>query len=300
MKKFLTLSFLLLVSSGAFAQGNNMDTVKIRPVKITDNIYMLKGSGGNIGVLIGKDGTLMIDNQFAPLSNKINGAIKTLDPGEIRFLVNTHLHGDHSGGNENFKRMGATVVAHDLARERMGKEQVNKAMNRVTPPREKDALPVITFSDKLNFHLNDEDIVLHHFDAGHTDGDLIVQFKNANVVHTGDAFVRYGYPFIDVSSGGSVNGFISTLDKILLLIDDNTRVIPGHGEPATKADVKKVRDAVADIRDQVSSALKKGKKTEDISALGISDKYDADLGKGFVKGKDFVLMIAENLKTTSK
>ena len=300
MKKILTLNFILLVSSGAFAQGNNMDTVKIRPVKITDNIYMLKGSGGNIGVLIGKDGTLMIDNQFAPLSNKINGAIKPLDPGEIRFLINTHLHGDHSGGNENFKRMGVTVVAHDLARERMGKEQVNKAMNRVTPPREKDALPVITFSDKLNFHLNDEDIVLHHFDAGHTDGDLIVQFKNANVVHTGDAFVRYGYPFIDVSSGGSVNGFISTLDKILLLIDDNTKVIPGHGEPATKADVKKVRDAVADIRDQVSSALKKGKKTEDISALGISDKYDADLGKGFVKGKDFVLMIAENLKTTSK
>lgn len=300
MKKFLTLNFILLVSSGAFAQGNNMDTVKIRPVKITDNIYMLKGSGGNIGVLIGKDGTLMIDNQFAPLSNKINGAIKTLDPGEIRFLVNTHLHGDHSGGNENFKRMGVTVVAHDLARERMGKEQVNKAMNRVTPPREKDALPVITFSDKLNFHLNDEDIVLHHFDAGHTDGDLIVQFKNANVVHTGDAFVRYGYPFIDVSSGGSVNGFISTLDKILLLIDDNTKIIPGHGEPANKADVKKVRDAVADIRDQVSSALKKGKKMEDISALGISDKYDADLGKGFVKGKDFVLMIAENLKTTSK
>lgn len=300
MKKFLTINFILLTSLGALAQGNNMDTVKIRPVKITDNIYMLKGSGGNIGVLIGKDGTLMIDNQFAPLSNKINGAIKTLDPGEIRFLVNTHLHGDHSGGNENFKRMGVTVVAHDLARERMGKEQVNKAMNRVTPPREKDALPVITFSDKLNFHLNDEDIVLHHFDAGHTDGDLIVQFKNANVVHTGDAFVRYRYPVIDVSSGGSVNGFISTLDKILLLIDDNTKIIPGHGEPATKADVNKVRDAVADIRDQVSSALKKGKKTEDISALGISDKYDADLGKGFVKGKDFVLMIAENLKTTSK
>ena len=299
MKKLLTLNFLLLVSSGAFAQGNNMDTVKIRPVKITDNIYMLKGSGGNIGVLIGKDGTLMIDNQFAPLSNKINGTIKTLDPGEIRFLVNTHLHGDHSGGNENFKRMGVTVVAHDLARERMGKEQVNKAMNRVTPPREKDALPVITFSDKLNFHLNDEDIVLHHFDAGHTDGDLIVQFKKANVVHTGDACVRYGYPFIDVSSGGSVNGFISTLDKILLLIDDNTKIIPGHGEPANKADVKKVRDAVADIRDQIAAALKKGKKMEDIPALGITDKYDAELGKGFVKGKDFALMIAGSLVNTS-
>jgi cyclase len=299
MKKILTLNFILLASIAANAQGNNMDTVQIRPVKVADNIYMLKGSGGNIGVLIGKDGTLMIDDQFAPLSNKINGAIKTLDPGEIRFLINTHLHGDHSGGNENFKRMGVTIVAHDQARDRMSKEQVNKVMNRVTPPREKDALPVITFVDKLNFHLNDEDVVLHHFDAGHTDGDLIVQFKNANVLHTGDAFVRYGYPFIDISSGGSVNGFISTLDKILALSDDNTKVIPGHGEVANKSDVKKVRDALADIRDQIAAAFKKGKKVEDIPSLGIADKYEAEWGKGFVKGKDFVLMVADNLKPAS-
>jgi len=125
---------------------------------------------------------------------------------------------------------------------------------------------------------------------------VIVQFKKANIVHTGDAFVRYGYPFIDISSGGGVNGFINTLDKILLLIDDNTKVIPGHGEVATKADVKKVRDTIADIRDQVAAALKKGKKIEDITSLGITDKYDAEWGKGFVKGKDFVLMVAENLK----
>ena len=293
------LIFIVCAHLGAYCQGNNMDTVKIRPVKVTDNIYMLKGSGGNIGVLVGRDGTLMIDDQFAPLSNKINGAIKTLDPGEIRFLINTHLHGDHSGGNDNFKKMGVTIVAHDQARERMSKEQVNKVLNRVTPPREKDALPVITFFDKLNFHLNDEDIVLHHFDPGHTDGDLIVQFKNANVLHTGDAFVRYGYPFIDISSGGSVNGFISTLDKILALTDDNTKVIPGHGEVASKSDIKKVRDAVADIRDQVAAALKKGKKVEEIPGMGIADKYDAEWGKGFVKGKDFVLMVAENIRSTS-
>ena len=298
MKNVLIIGLVLLACQGTFAQGNNMDTVKIRPVKVTDNIYMLKGSGGNIGVLIGKDGTLMIDDQFAPLSNKINGAIKTLDPGEIRFLINTHLHGDHSGGNENFRRMGVTIAAHDNVRQRMSKEQVNR-QNQVVLPRDKSAWPEITFSDKLNFHLNDEDIVLHHFDPGHTDGDLIVQFKNANVLHTGDAFVRYGYPYIDVSSGGSVNGFVSTLDKILLLIDDNTKVIPGHGELATKADVKKVRDAVADIRDQVAAALKKGKKMEDIPALGITDKYDADLGKGFVKGKDFALMIAGTIVNTS-
>jgi cyclase len=288
----LNITFLLVTLS--VTAQTNYDTVQIRPIKITEQIYMLKGAGGNIGAMIGKEGTLLIDNQFAPLSNKINGAVKTLDPGEIKFQINTHLHGDHSGGNENFGRMGATIVAHNQVRERMMKESTRN--NRTSPPRDKDAWPAITFADKLNFHWNDEDIVLHHFDIGHTDGDVIVQFTKANVVHTGDAFVRYGYPFIDISSGGSVNGFINTLDKILSIIDDNTKVIPGHGEVATKADVKKVRDNIADIRDQVAAALKKGKKIEDMASLGITDKYEAEYGKGFVKGKDFVLMVAENLK----
>jgi cyclase len=278
------------------ATAQNLDTVKIRPVKITENLYMLKGSGGNIGVLFGKDGTLMVDDQFAPLSNRINGAIKTLDPGEIRFLINTHIHGDHSGGNENFKRMGVTIVAHDVVRERMTKEQVNKTFNRTTPPREKDALPVITFSNKLTFHLNDEDIELIHFDPAHTDGDVMVYFRNANVYHTGDMFVRYGYPFIDRDSGGTVNGFVSSLDKMLALMNDQAKIIPGHGEICGKADMKAFRDKIADIRDQVAAALKKGKKVEDIPAMGITDKYEAELGKGFVKGKDFVLMVANDLK----
>lgn len=287
---------LTLVCPNTMAQ-QNFDTVKIQSIRVAENIYMLKGSGGNIGVMTGKDGTLMIDDQFAPLTNKINGAIKTLDPGDIRFLINTHIHGDHSGGNENFKRMGSTIVAHDLVRERMSKEQVNKAMNRTTPPREKDALPLITFSDKMNFHLNDEDIELIHLDRGHTDGDVIVRFKNANVFHMGDAFVRYGYPFVDVSSGGSFAGFISTLDKAIALMDDNSKIIPGHGELATKADVKILRDKLVDIRNQILAALKKGKKVEEIPSLGITNKYDADLGKGFLKGKDFVLIIAEELKS---
>ena len=297
MKKVTLVYFALLFSIPLLAQPN-LDTVRIRPVKVSEHLYMLKGSGGNIGVLTGKDGTLMIDDQFAPLSNKINGAIKTLDPGEIRFLINTHIHGDHSGGNENFKRMGITVVAHDVVRERMQKETVNR-QGQPVPPRDKDALPVITFADKLNFHLNDEDIELIHLFPGHTDGDVLVHFVKANVYHTGDTFTRMGYPFIDVSNAGTINGYISSLDKMLAMMDDNSKVIPGHGEVATKADVKIFRDKVADIRDQVAAAMKKGKKIEDIPAMGITDKYEADWGKGFVKGKDFVLLVAENLKAST-
>ena len=299
MKKLILLNVLIASSLMGWSQ-QNMDTVKIRPVKVTENIYMLKGNGGNIGVIFGKDGTLMIDNQFAPLSNKINGAIKTLDPGQIRFLINTHIHGDHSGGNENFKRMGVTVVAHDAVLERMTKEYVNEQQKTTTPPRDKDAWPAITFADQMNLHLNDEDIEVIHLTPGHTDGDVLIHFKKANVYHTGDAFVRYGYPFIDRTRGGSFTGFIATLDKILSVLDENSKVIPGHGELATKADVKSLRDKLVDIRDQVAAALKKGKKVEDIPAMGISDKYDADLGKGFLKGKDYVLMIAETLKSQSK
>lgn len=298
-RSLLSLFFIMAAMAGALAQQPNYDTVRIRPVLVSNNLYFLKGSGGNIGVLIGNDGTLMIDDQFAPLSNKINGAIKTLSPGEIKFLINTHIHGDHTGGNDNFKKMGITILAQDQVRERMTKETVNR-QNEKVPPRAKDALPDITFADKLNVHINDEDIELIHFDPGHTDGDVIVHFKKANVYHMGDMFVTYGYPFIDVSSGGSVNGMITALDKILALMDDNAKVIPGHGELSTKADVKVFRDRLADIRDQVAAALKKGKKKEDLVNLGITDKYDAEWGKGFLKGKDFVMLVADNIAIPPK
>ncbi|MFM8832378.1 MAG: MBL fold metallo-hydrolase [Cytophagales bacterium] len=287
------ITCLLLLTNTLFAQ--NFDTVKIRPQRVTDNIYMLTGSGGNIGLLMGSDGVLMIDDQYAPLSQKISDAIKSLAKNNLRFVVNTHVHGDHSGGNENFKKQGATLVAHEQVRVRMMTEQFNKRFNRTTPPREKDAWPQITFNTNMNFHVNGEDVDLIHLGKGHTDGDLIVHFKKATVFHAGDAFVRYGYPFIDLSSGGTVNGFIETLDKFLLLLDENSKVIPGHGALATKADVKLLRDQLADIRDQVAAAIKKGTKMEDIAGLGITDKYDEKMGKGFLKGKDFVMMIAESL-----
>jgi glyoxylase-like metal-dependent hydrolase (beta-lactamase superfamily II) len=297
MKFSVSLLFLLCTFS---LQAQNFDTVKIRPQKITDKIYMLTGSGGNIGLLIGSDGLLMIDDQYAPLSAKITDAIKSISKNNIRYVINTHVHGDHSGGNDNFKKQGATLVAHEQVRTRMMTEQFNKRFNSKTPPRDKEAWPSITFNTNLNFHLNDEDIDIVHLDKGHTDGDAIIHFKRANVFHAGDAFVRYGYPFIDLSSGGTVNGFISTLDKFLLLLDDNSKIIPGHGALATKADVKQLRDELVDIRDQVLAALKKGTKVEDLGALGITDKYEAKLGKGFIKGKDFVMIVAESLNASPR
>lgn len=291
----------LLFCSVLIAQAQtSFDTVKIRPQRITDNIYMLKGSGGNIGLLTGADGLLMIDDQFAPLSEKINAAIKAIDPGTIRFLVNTHLHGDHSGGNENFKKMGVTIVAHDMVRDRMSKEQFNARANRTFPPRDKDAWPVVTFPDKLSIHLNGEDVEMTHYSNGHTDGDIIIHLKKANVIHTGDAFNRTSYPFIDASSGGSFDGYIETLDKIIAMADSNSKIIPGHGELGGKADVQGVRDMLVDLRDQVTAAMKKGKKVEDIPALNIAAKYDQQWGQGFVKGKDFIIIVAQSVETNLK
>jgi cyclase len=299
MKCTQIAALLVLVYASSFAQ-QSFDTVKIRALKITDNVYMLKGSGGNIGLLTGADGLLMIDDQFAPLSEKINAAIKAIDPGTIKYLVNTHLHGDHSGGNENFRKLGVTIVAQEMVRDRMSKEQFNARSNRTVPPRDKEAWPVVTFDNRMSFHMNGEDVVMYHFLPGHTDGDAIIHMKKANVLHTGDAFNLSGYPYIDGSSGGTFDGYIATLDKIYELANDQSKIIPGHGNVGTKADVKYVRDMLVDIRDQVTAAMKKGKKVEDIPALNLTAKYDEKWGQGFIKGKDFVIVVAQSVDAGMK
>ena len=284
MKPCFLLLCLLMAALPVLCQ-QNFDSVQVTSHPVRDNIYMLKGAGGNIGVLTGEDGVLMIDDQFLPLGQKIQDAIAALDKGPIRFTLNTHIHGDHSGSNEYFKQIGSTLVAHDLVRERMIKE-----------PRDKDAWPLITFPEKLSLHLNGQDIDLLYFGPGHTDGDVVIHFRQANVFHMGDLFVRYGYPYIDMSNGGSINGMISCVDKALALMNDESIIIPGHGELCNKQEVKKFRDRLVNIRDQVASALKKGKKPEDLAALGITKPYDAEWGKSFIKGNDFVLIVAEGLK----
>lgn len=294
MKRQILALILYAVPVVGFAQ-QNFDTVKIRPFQLAENLYMMTGSGGNIGLLTGAEGIVLIDDQYAPLSEKIKTAVQTIDAGAIRFVINTHLHGDHSGGNENFKKLGATLMAHANVRTRMQKESVSRA-GQTQPPRNKDAWPMVTFESKLNVYLNGQDIELVHLEPGHTDGDIIVHFQTANIMHTGDSFVRTGYPFIDKNSGGNFEGYIRNLETIYNAANDQTKIIPGHGRLANRSDVKVFRDKLADIRDQVKAALKKkGTKLEDIPGMGITDKYEAELGKGFTKGKDFVLLVATEL-----
>lgn len=284
MKRSFAILLSLVLTLPVIAQ-QNWDSIQVTSQRVKGNIYMLTGSGGNIGVLTGEDGVVMIDDQFLQLGKKIQAAIASLDKGPIRFTINTHIHGDHSGSNEYFKKVGATIVAHDVVRERM-----------IDAPRDKDAWPVITFPDRISLHLNGQDIDLIHFEPGHTDGDVIIHFKQANVFHMGDVFVRYGYPYIDMGNGGNINGLISAVEKSLALMDDQSIVIPGHGELCNKGEVKKYRDRLATIRDGVAAALKQGKKPEDLAGLGITKAYDEEWGKGFIKGKDFVLIVAAGLQ----
>lgn len=275
--------------------GQDFSKVIIEAIPVSENIYYLTGSGGNIGVLTGPDGVMMIDNQFAPLAEKIQAKIKELSQEPIRFVINTHFHGDHSGGNGPFADAGGLLIAHDKVRERLSTDQYQAFFDRKTPAKPKNTWPVITFAESMRFHLNGETIDIIHHSSAHTDGDAIVYFRNANVIHAGDVFVTYGFPFIDASSGGSIEGFISYLDFLLELIDEETKVIPGHGALSTRQDMLAFRDRLHHIYTQVMIHKRMGQSKEEILAAGITEPFDAEWGKGFIKGRDFLLLLVESL-----
>ncbi|MGB0891423.1 MAG: MBL fold metallo-hydrolase [Flavobacteriaceae bacterium] len=248
--------------------------VKIISTKITNNIYMLEGQGGNIGMFIGKDGVFMIDDQFAPLTSKILSAIKKITNKPVRYLVNTHWHGDHTGGNANMQKEGAVIVSHENVRKRMSVDQIVRGRKKAAS--QKEALPVITFTKDMMFFLNGEDILVTHIHNAHTDGDALVYFTNSNVLHVGDAYFQKGFPYIDVDSGGSIDGYIQGIEKMIALSDDKTVIIPGHGRLSNKKELKVYLKMLKSLRTSIKLKIKEGKTLEQV-------KLDSDITKPFKK-----------------
>ncbi len=289
----LALIALLFVSSHAVAQ--DFDKVEIQTFDLGPGVAMLQGAGGNIGVSFGDDGVFLIDDQFAPLTEKIIAAVRKLSDKPVRFLVNTHWHGDHSGGNENLGNAGTLIVAHDAVRERMSTEQFMAAFNRRTLPSPPAALPVITFGDDVTFHLNGDRLHVFHVAPAHTDGDSIVHFENANVIHMGDTYFNGMFPFFDLSSAGTVRGLLAAAERVLGMIDDDTRVIPGHGPLSNKAELRAYRDMLKNVIGTVSAAIQAGKTAEEIVASKPTASYDKAFSKGFLAPDDFVGLVAQSL-----
>ena len=277
-----------------FAQGR-FDDVQIKTVKVSENVYMLVGSGGNIGLSIGEDGAFMIDDQFAPLTEKILAAVRTLTDQPVRFLINTHWHGDHVGGNENLGKAGAIIVAHKNVRQRMSTENFMEAFNRSVPASPEAALPIVTFTDAMTFHWNGDEVHVFHVEPAHTDGDSIIHFRKANVLHTGDTFFNGMYPYIDVSSGGSIDGVIAAADTALKLCNDKTKIIPGHGELADADDLRAYRDVLQAVRDRVRSLVDAGKTRDEVIAAKPSAEFDADWGRGFMKPDQWIGIVYDGM-----
>jgi glyoxylase-like metal-dependent hydrolase (beta-lactamase superfamily II) len=291
---FLTSVLVIASASPLLAQKDpDPSKVEIKVQKAGGSVYMLTGAGGNIAVSIGDDGVVVVDDQFASLVPKIEEAIKGLTPKPMRFLVNTHWHGDHTGGNAAFSKQ-TTIIAHDNVRKRLAEGAPNIVGMKVDPA-PKEALPIVTFDHGLTIHLNGEDVQALHYPRGHTDGDAVIYFKGSNVVHMGDDFVTYGFPFVDTVSGGSVLGMAESVEKAMAALPDDVKVIPGHGALSTKADVKKFGAMLRDCIALVKSALGKGKSLEEMKKEKVLEKYDT-LGHDFVKTDAFIAQIYEELK----
>ena len=267
------------------------EDVKIGVIPVTDNIYMLSGEGGNIGVFLGGDGTFVVDDQFAPLTEKILAAIKSVGGDTPRFLINTHFHGDHTGGNENLGKAGTLIVSHDNVRQRLVNGSFIEAFGMNAPPANKVALPILTFSEDMHFHINNDSVNALYVPGAHTDGDSIIHFKKANVVHAGDVFFNGFYPFIDAANGGSLRGTIAAADAILALTDSKSKIIPGHGPLADKKQLQAYRDMLATAYTRLLKLKNEGASVEDAINHDPLADLESQWGGGIFKGEKWISII---------
>jgi len=300
----LALAALVMIGQRvAGGQQQDFSKVEIKATKVAGNIYMLEGAGGNIAASIGEDGIVIVDDQFAPLAEKIQATLKNLGITDkpVRFVINTHYHGDHTGGNAPFSNGGSTVIAQDNVRKRLisGSTAGNGGSIKMeNKPAEKAALPIITFEHDVTVHLNGEDIRALHFPAGHTDGDSIIFFPKNNVVHMGDDFVRYGFPFIDVSSGGSVQGMIAAMEKATAQLPADVKVIPGHGALSNLDDVRAFTKMLKETSAVVQKALDAHKTLEQMRQEKILEPWREKWAGQFVNADAFMETLYNSLTGT--
>lgn len=298
----MKLTILRLVFAGLFVLGavwatqqQDFSKVEIKVTPVRGNVYMLEGQGGNIGVCAGEDGILIVDSQFAPLAEKIRAALKGLNNGNLKFLLNTHWHGDHTGGNPIFgKEM--TIIAHANVRNRLMTEQ--KRGDRVTPPAPKEAWPVITLESSLAVHFNGEEIKVTHLPHGHTDGDCVIFFTKANVVHMGDDFFVNRFPFVDLASGGDVEGLIKNIAQIIPQLSPEVKIIPGHGPISTLEELKNYHRMLVETVAVVRQGINAKKSLDELKKAGLAEEWKS-WGSGFISTDRWIETIYTNL-TASK
>ena len=294
--KRLNVATLILVSLAvpAWAQ-QDFSAVEIETVPVADGLPMHVGAGGNIGLSVGEDGAFVIDDQYAPLSEKILAAIAALTDADVEFLVNTHYHGDHTGGNEAFGAAGALIIAHDNVRARMSTAQFREIFDQSLPARPAGALPVVTFSDEMTFHWNGDTIRALHVAPAHTDGDTILQFQNANVIHMGDTFFNGFYPFIDVGSGGDINGIIAGGYRALAIANEDTAIIPGHGPLSDAAGLAAWLEMLKMTRVNMQSLIDRGLSEDEAVAARPTAEFDGQYGGGFMNPENFNRLLYQSL-----
>jgi glyoxylase-like metal-dependent hydrolase (beta-lactamase superfamily II) len=293
--KYARLSSLAAVLLAASSPAAAEEEVAIQTLPVRDGISMLVGQGGNLGLFIGEDGTFLIDDQFAPLTPKHLEAIRAAGGDTPKFLINTHYHADHTGGNENLGKAGTLIFSHDQVRERLTVETVIKAFNMVTPPLPKAGLPVVTFSRDITFHINGETLRAFHVSRAHTDGDSVIHFRKANVIHAGDVFFNGFYPFVDVDHGGTVKGMIEAADVILALADGDTKIIPGHGPLGDREQLQSYRDMLGTAYDALSRLKTAGRSVEEAVAAKPLAALEGQWGGGLFPGDTWIGLVYNGL-----